>query len=142
MPGGSPSRLKLPHLSGRLLAHLQHFALVRREHPGAAEIVFRKGLGEIQLQVVQLLEKWLEEFLLALPGVREAAVTGESDAVRGEVPVAYVVCDDGVELGALEAAVRADLASFKLPRRWVRLPALPRTALGKVQKHLLAAMGA
>ncbi len=84
----------------------------------------------------------IEEFLLALPGVREAAVTGESDAVRGEVPVAYVVFDDGVDLDVLEAAVRAELASFKVPRRWVRLPALPRTALGKVQKHLLAAMGA
>lgn len=82
----------------------------------------------------------IEEFLLALPGVREAAVAGESDPVRGEVPVAYVVCDDGVETAALEAAVRAELASFKVPRHWVRVPALPRTALGKVQKHLLAKM--
>ena len=33
----------------------------------------------------------------------------------------------------------AELASFKVPRRWVQVDALPRTALGKVQKHLLAA---
>ncbi len=82
----------------------------------------------------------IEEFLLTLPGVREAAVTGESDPVRGEMPVAYLVCDDGVNLAAIESAVRAALASFKVPRGWVRVTALPRTALGKVQKHLLAAM--
>ncbi|MFN0098977.1 MAG: class I adenylate-forming enzyme family protein [Gemmatimonadaceae bacterium] len=81
----------------------------------------------------------IEELLLSLPGVREAAVTGESDPVRGEVPVAYVVGDASLDLDALADLVRAELASFKLPRRWVRLDALPRTALGKVQKHLLSA---
>jgi malonyl-CoA/methylmalonyl-CoA synthetase len=81
----------------------------------------------------------IEELLTTLPGVREAAVTGEADPVRGEVPVAYVVGDAGLDLAAIEARVRAELASFKVPRRWVRLDALPRTALGKVQKHLLAA---
>jgi len=79
----------------------------------------------------------IEELLCTLPGVREAAVVGEADPVRGEVPVAYVVGD--ADPAALEAQVRAALASFKVPRRWVRLDALPRTALGKVQKHLLAA---
>ncbi len=82
----------------------------------------------------------IEEFLLTLPGVREAAVTGEADPVRGEIPVAYVVGDATLDLAALEGLVRAELASFKVPRRWVRLEALPRTALGKVQKHLLAAL--
>jgi malonyl-CoA/methylmalonyl-CoA synthetase len=80
----------------------------------------------------------IEELLLTLPGVREAAVAGESDAARGEIPVAYVVGDASLDLATLESAVRAELASFKVPRRWVRLEALPRTALGKVQKHLLA----
>lgn len=81
----------------------------------------------------------IEELLLTLPGVREAAVAGESDSIRGEIPVAYVVGDASLDLAALEGLVRAELASFKVPRRWVRLEALPRTALGKVQKHLLAA---
>lgn len=82
----------------------------------------------------------IEELLLTLPGVREAAVTGESDPVRGEIPVAYVVGDATLDLAALAGLVRAELASFKVPRRWVRVEALPRTALGKVQKHLLAAL--
>jgi acyl-coenzyme A synthetase/AMP-(fatty) acid ligase len=70
---------------------------------------------------------------------------GRSDALRGEVPVAYVVtrtADDGSEMpideAALERRCRDRLASFKVPRAFVRVGALPRTALGKVQKHLLA----
>ena len=34
--------------------------------------------------------------------------------------------------------LRERIARYKLPRRWVRLDALPRTALGKVQKAVLA----
>lgn len=79
----------------------------------------------------------IEEFLAEVPGIREAAVVGVRDARRGEVPVAYVVCSDEVDLDALEGQVRAQLASFKVPRGFVRVDALPRTALGKVQRHLL-----
>lgn len=81
----------------------------------------------------------VEELLLRQPGVREAAVVGVPDAVRGELPVAFVVGDAELDVAALEAALRADLASFKVPRRFVRVEALPRTALGKVQRQLLAA---
>jgi malonyl-CoA/methylmalonyl-CoA synthetase len=79
----------------------------------------------------------IEELLLEDARVREAAVVGAPDELRGEVPVAYVVADDDVDVTALEAICRAQLASFKLPRAFVRIDALPRTALGKVQKHLL-----
>jgi len=79
----------------------------------------------------------IEELLAAVPGVREAAVVGAPDPIRGEVPVAYVVADPGVADDALLGAVRAELASFKVPRGVVRVDALPRNALGKVQRHLL-----
>ncbi len=79
----------------------------------------------------------VEEVLAAFPGVREAAVVGRPDADRGEVPVAYVVMDDGVDESAVLAHCRQELAPFKVPRAVHRLDALPRNALGKVQKHLL-----
>ncbi len=77
----------------------------------------------------------IEELLTEQPGVTEAAVVAMPDRVRGEVPVAYIVgtCDAAV----LEALCRNKLASFKVPRAFVPVEALPRTALGKVQKHLL-----
>jgi malonyl-CoA/methylmalonyl-CoA synthetase len=79
----------------------------------------------------------IEDVLLENPSVREAAVVGAPDDVRGEVPVAYIVSDTEPDVAALEAVCRAQLASFKVPRAFVRLDALPRTALGKIQKHLL-----
>ncbi|MEP6492407.1 MAG: AMP-binding protein [bacterium] len=79
----------------------------------------------------------IEEMLLEDPRIREAAVVGVPDELRGEVPIAYVVTDDELDTTVLEATCRAQLASFKIPRAFVRVEALPRTALGKIQKHLL-----
>lgn len=79
----------------------------------------------------------IEEVLLEQPGVREATVVGAGDPRRGEVPVAYVVADANVTDEALRDSCARALASFKVPRAFVRVEALPRTALGKVQKHLL-----
>jgi malonyl-CoA/methylmalonyl-CoA synthetase len=78
----------------------------------------------------------IEELLLEQEGVAEAAVVGEADALRGEVPVAYIV-GPVLDAAGLEAVCRAELASFKVPRRFVLVESIPRTALGKVQKHLL-----
>lgn len=82
----------------------------------------------------------LEELILEQPGVREATVVGVLDPVRGEVPVAYVVVDGAVfDEAAMAVVLRSQFASFKQPKKFVRVSALPRTALGKVQKHLLPA---
>jgi malonyl-CoA/methylmalonyl-CoA synthetase len=79
----------------------------------------------------------IEELLLELPGVREVVVCGVPDARRGELPVAYIVADGTFDEAQVEAACRQALASFKVPRAFVRVESLPRTALGKIQKHLL-----
>jgi malonyl-CoA/methylmalonyl-CoA synthetase len=78
----------------------------------------------------------IEEVLGEHAGVAEVAVAGVPDPARGEVPVAFVVPAAGAPLdeAALEAFCRKELASFKVPRAFVAVDALPRTALGKVQK--------
>ena len=75
--------------------------------------------------------------LLEQPGVREAAVVGVPDERRGERPVAFFAGD--ADPAALEAACRRQLASFKVPAAFVRVDALPRNALGKVEKARLRA---
>jgi len=79
----------------------------------------------------------IEELLLEQAGVREAVVCGMPDERRGELPVAYIVADDPFDAAALEAACRHALASFKVPRAFIRVESLPRNAMGKIQKHLL-----
>lgn len=79
----------------------------------------------------------IEELLVERCGIREAAIIGISDARRGEVPVAYVVADHPIDAATLEATCRQAIASFKVPRAFIQVPALPRSAMGKVQRHLL-----
>ncbi len=79
----------------------------------------------------------VEEFLEQQEGVREAAVIGIHDPVRGEVPMAYIVPRGKFNLESLKGICSKNLASFKIPQRFVEIPELPRNALGKIQKHLL-----
>jgi malonyl-CoA/methylmalonyl-CoA synthetase len=79
----------------------------------------------------------IEEFLQEQAEVAEAAVVGVTDAVRGEVPVAYIVCRCAIDPTELTARCRDKLASFKVPRAFRIVDALPRNAMGKIQKHLL-----
>jgi len=79
----------------------------------------------------------IEEFLMEQEEVKEAAVVGVPDKLKGEVPVAYIVAKEKVDIAALEEKCRNMFASFKVPKKFVMVNVLPRTALGKVQKHLL-----
>ena len=79
----------------------------------------------------------IEEFLLEQEEVAEVAVAGRPDPIRGEVPVAYIVGRTSFDPADLEERCRRALASFKVPRGFVAVASLPRTALGKVQKNLL-----
>ena len=68
-------------------------------------------------------------------GVRESAVVGVPHPDFGEGVVA-VVEGQGDE-AALIAALRSRLAGYKTPKRVVFVDALPRNAMGKIQKALL-----
>ncbi len=81
----------------------------------------------------------IEGFLNDMPGVAESAVVGVPHPDFGEVGVAVVVAKPGAALkpGALIAALKAQLANFKIPKRCVVVQELPRNTMGKVQKNLL-----
>lgn len=79
----------------------------------------------------------IEEFLTKQPGVTAAAVVGIQDPLKGERPLAFIVSDAPIDSDTLRSACRDGLASFKNPTNFIQVDALPRNALGKVQKHLL-----
>ncbi|MBI4693037.1 MAG: AMP-binding protein [Gammaproteobacteria bacterium] len=83
--------------------------------------------------------KEIEEVLDAQPGVLESAVIGLPHADFGEEVVAVLVMKAGAACDetALRAAVKDCLAGYKRPKRYVLRPALPRNAMGKVQKNVL-----
>ena len=83
----------------------------------------------------------IESALADHPLLLECAAFGVPDAQWGEAVALAFVVRPGAEVGEAElrAHLAARLARYKLPRRWLRLSALPRTALGKVQRQALAA---
>ncbi len=81
----------------------------------------------------------VEAVLAELAEVGECAIVGVADELWGEVGRAYVVPAPGrvVSPEAITAHCLARLAKFKVPRTVAVTDSLPRTASGKVQKHLL-----
>jgi long-chain acyl-CoA synthetase len=84
----------------------------------------------------------IEEILYQFPGVKEAAVIGKPDPRKGEQPVAFVAANEGtvLEEKALQRFVKERLADYKVPRKVVFMPALPRNATGKILKMALRQM--
>jgi len=76
------------------------------------------------------------------PEVLECCAFGVPDAAWGEAVAVAVVLRPGAQVGddELREHLAARLARFKLPRHWLRLDALPKTALGKVQRQSLPAL--
>ncbi|MER2092670.1 acyl-CoA synthetase [Saccharopolyspora rectivirgula] len=81
----------------------------------------------------------VEAVLLDVPGVAAAAVFGVPDSKWGEVGCAAVTFEPGVEVSEAEMVehLRKRLAKYKIPKSFVVLDELPRTASGKVRKHEL-----
>ena len=72
-------------------------------------------------------------------GVLESAVIGVPHADFGESVVGILVPDNSglLDLEKITESVAASLAKFKQPRKLVVVDALPRNAMGKVQKNIL-----
>lgn len=86
--------------------------------------------------------KEIEEMIDALPGVAESAVIGIPHPDFGEAVVAAVIRqknEDGEALTEADiiAALKKELAAFKVPKRVWFLDDLPRNAMGKIQKKSL-----
>jgi malonyl-CoA/methylmalonyl-CoA synthetase len=83
--------------------------------------------------------KEVEEKIDALPGVVESAVIGVADADFGEAVTAVVVPGAGHSLSesGVIAALKAEIANFKVPKRVHFVDNLPRNSMGKVQKNVL-----
>ncbi|QDO99064.1 long-chain fatty acid--CoA ligase [Ferrovibrio terrae] len=81
----------------------------------------------------------VEIVIYRFPGVLECAVIGVPDEKWGEVGCAYVLPQPGgsVDGEALRVYCRENLAAYKVPKHIRIIEDFPRTAAGKVQKHIL-----
>jgi crotonobetaine/carnitine-CoA ligase len=101
----------------------------------ASDIIKVGGEGVSPLEI--------ETVIRAVPGVRDVAVVGAADATYGEIPVAFIETDPTGSVRIEELILqscRASLAKFKVPRRIVSLPALPRVGNAKISRAKLRQM--
>jgi O-succinylbenzoic acid--CoA ligase len=80
----------------------------------------------------------IEAQLASCPGVADVAITASRDPVWGDVLAALLV--GSAELEAVRAWSAAHLPTAQRPRRFLRVPALPRNAMGKLERRQLPAL--
>ena len=81
----------------------------------------------------------VETVILQHPKVFDCAVIGVPDEIRDEKIMAVVVAREGEQVGADEIIdwCQQRLASFRVPQLIEFRQQLPRTSVGKIQKHIL-----
>ena len=79
----------------------------------------------------------IEDVLQEHESVKEAAVIGRPDEVRGEEVHAVVALVSGDDVTVLEEHCRTRLAPFKVPTSWEVVEELPKTSTGKIDKKPL-----
>jgi long-chain acyl-CoA synthetase len=88
--------------------------------------------------------KEIEDVLNEHPAISEAAVVPVPHEILGEAPLAYVATRQGAALDAADllAFCRSKLPPHKVPVGFVAVPAMPKSAIGKIDKLSLRAMAA
>lgn len=102
---------------------------------GRSDSVFKRSGLKVSSQVVA-------EQILELPEVKDAYVKGYADDLEGQVPVAYVHWNEGVELpfATVTQRLRSMLPVNHLPKHVVTVSHIPRTGSGKVDQRKLTAI--
>ena len=98
------------------------------------DLVISKGIN--------IYPRELEEIIDSFKGVASSAVIGIADENSGEIPIAYIELEEGIDeidVSELRKYLREHLANFKIPKQIHFIDALPKNATGKVLKRELKA---
>ena len=112
--------------------------LGKLDEDGFLYIVDRKK-DLIVMKGLNVYPKEVEDALYSHPKVKEAAVVGKQLEVGHEVPVAYVVLQEGEKATQedLHKYLKHSLAQYKVPRTIEFREELPKTPTGKILKRQL-----
>ncbi len=112
--------------------------LGKLDEEGFLYIVDRKK-DLIVVKGLNVYPKEVEDVLYSYPKIKEAAVVGKELEDGGEVPIAYVVLQEGEKAteNEIRKYLRHSLASYKVPRRIEFREELPKTPTGKILKKQL-----
>jgi long-chain acyl-CoA synthetase len=136
---------KEPELTGEVLTNdgwLKTGDIARFDERQLCYIVGRKkDMIKVAGEVVFSAE--IEEKIHRYPKVKEVAVVGVNDSLRGEVPKAFIVPKDNqaIDEQKLRNFLKEQMAYFKIPHYFEFLKDLPKNRTGKINKKLLKEEG-
>jgi long-chain acyl-CoA synthetase len=112
--------------------------LAKMDEEGYIYIVDRKK-DMVIVAGLNVYPREVEEVIYQYPKVKEAAVIGIDDKLRGEYVKAFVVLKEGEECTSKELLrfMKEKLAAYKLPRFIEFIPSLPKNGAGKIMKRIL-----
>lgn len=112
--------------------------LAKKDEDGYIYIVDRKK-DIVIVAGLNVYPREVEEVIYQYPKVKEAAVIGMNDRLRGEYVKAFIVLKEGEECHSKELLrfMREKLAAYKLPRTIEFVSSLPKNSTGKILKRAL-----
>lgn len=83
----------------------------------------------------------VEKVLLQIDGIIEACVFPKPDKTWGQIVAAAIVCSDkSLDEKSIKSMIKQKLAGFKIPKQIYFTERLPRTILGKLERHKIKNM--
>jgi acyl-coenzyme A synthetase/AMP-(fatty) acid ligase len=136
-PEATAKKLKPGPLPGEQVLHTGDFCKMDEE--GYLYFVGRMD-DVIKSRGEKVAPKEVENALMNIAGVKEAAVIGVPDDVLGQAVKAFVVLEEGAALTEkqLQKECQSRLENFMVPKFIALVPSLPKTDTGKVKKTGLA----
>lgn len=136
-PEATAKKLKPGPLPGEQVLHTGDYC--RMDADGYLYFVGR-GDEIIKSRGEKVAPKEVENVLVNIPGVKEAAVVGVPDDLLGQAVKAFVVLEQGHVIGErqLQMECQKRLENFMVPKMIVIVPSLPMTDTGKLKKTALA----
>jgi len=124
-------------------------------HTGDVGVIDKDGYLKIVDRIKDVVKtggEWvssidIEDLVLRLPGIAEAAVVGVPDEKWGERPVAFVVrkasndepTEDSIRRHVQQFAERGTILRYAVPDRVYFVKAIPKTSVGKLDKKVMRA---
>lgn len=99
---------------------------------GRSDAVFKRSGLKVSAQVIT-------DALKTLDSIDDAFVRAAADPMEGHVPVAYIVVRGEFDRTETVRALREELATNHIPKKFVPIPSIPRTGSGKVDRRALDA---
>lgn len=107
---------------------------------GALSIIGRKK-NMIITGGLNVYPEEVEKVIKEVPAVKEAVVIGKADPLRGQKIIALIQWNTDPDILTVQAHCKRNLATYKIPKKFLSVSDFPRTSSGKIDRQKLQKKG-